>query len=125
MITVNKCHYLSKMERLHDANEDFKTKIVVDKDEGWGGDGRGVNWGRKYGVIDMGGWRNGGWKQGGWAGGLPRARENNGGENKGSPGGGKNIGSSGGEVEQGQNEGIGEEGGDIESGHSEEHICIR
>ncbi|WJX64238.1 hypothetical protein P8452_49049 [Trifolium repens] len=83
MITANKYHYQSKMKRLHGANEESKTKIVIDNDEGWGGDGRGVNWGSKYGDLDMGGWRNGGWKAGGWAGGLPRARENNGGGNKG------------------------------------------
>jgi hypothetical protein len=65
---------------------------VIDNDEGWGGDGRGVNSGSKYGDLDMGGWRNGGWKAGGWAGGLPRARENNGGGNKGGSRGGKNKG---------------------------------
>ncbi|CAJ2653509.1 unnamed protein product [Trifolium pratense] len=89
----------SKYGEQDGVNEESKTKVVVDKDEGWGGDGRGVNRRRKYGDLDMGGWRNGGWKQGGWAGGLPTKRKNNGGgnnrssegvKNKGSPGGSRN-----------------------------------
>ncbi|PNY16817.1 nodule specific protein [Trifolium pratense] len=92
----------SKYGEQDGVNEESKTKVVVDKDEGWGGDGRGVNRRRKYGDLDMGGWRNGGWKQGGWAGGLPTKRKNNGGGNNGSSEGVKNKGSPGGEIRQGQ-----------------------